>query len=184
MAYVCCSVVQYVCQHIHDPGMVFPEQYILIRKHFILLYFTFKIFLRSAKKAELEENQRSYKQKKKRRRIKVQEDSSSENKVIMAFVVCLNYYSPIILYFIVSSPFLFVFHSVITFYCLILTIVERMICFLFSAFSKKVFNSFLMLLYSHLKHCNIIQSLPFYANWCFACLCVCVRVVDPLELEF
>ncbi|KAG8144314.1 putative Transcriptional regulator ATRX-like protein, partial [Naja naja] len=34
---------------------------------------------RSAKKAELEENQRSYKQKKKRRRIKVQEDSSSEN---------------------------------------------------------------------------------------------------------
>uniref|UniRef100_A0A8C6Y9M5 DNA helicase n=1 Tax=Naja naja TaxID=35670 RepID=A0A8C6Y9M5_NAJNA len=37
---------------------------------------------RSAKKAELEENQRSYKQKKKRRRIKVQEDSSSENNKI------------------------------------------------------------------------------------------------------
>uniref|UniRef100_A0A8C7E687 DNA helicase n=1 Tax=Naja naja TaxID=35670 RepID=A0A8C7E687_NAJNA len=36
-------------------------------------------YFRSAKKAELEENQRSYKQKKKRRRIKVQEDSSSEN---------------------------------------------------------------------------------------------------------
>nr|XP_056715821.1 transcriptional regulator ATRX [Euleptes europaea] len=34
---------------------------------------------RSAKKAELEENQRSYKQKKKRRRIKVQDDSSSDN---------------------------------------------------------------------------------------------------------
>ncbi|KAL8181242.1 UNVERIFIED_CONTAM: hypothetical protein K2H54_050653, partial [Gekko kuhli] len=34
---------------------------------------------RSAKKAELEENQRSYKQKKKRRRIKVQDDSSTDN---------------------------------------------------------------------------------------------------------
>ena len=45
------------------------------------------MFFRSAKKAELEENQRSYKQKKKRRRIKVQEDSSSENKVIMRFTV-------------------------------------------------------------------------------------------------
>uniref|UniRef100_A0A8B9T8I8 Transcriptional regulator ATRX n=1 Tax=Anas platyrhynchos TaxID=8839 RepID=A0A8B9T8I8_ANAPL len=37
------------------------------------------LYYRSAKKAEAEENQRSYKQKKKRRRIKVQEDSSSEN---------------------------------------------------------------------------------------------------------
>jgi hypothetical protein len=56
-----------------------------------VFYFAFKIFFRSAKKAELEENQRSYKQKKKRRRIKVQEDSSSENKVMMTFVMCLNY---------------------------------------------------------------------------------------------
>lgn len=44
------------------------------------------MFFRSAKKAELEENQRSYKQKKKRRRIKVQEDSSSENKVCALIV--------------------------------------------------------------------------------------------------
>lgn len=117
----------------------------------ILFYFTFKIFLRSAKKAELEENQRSYKQKKKRRRIKVQEDSSSENKVIIAFIVCLNYYSPIILYFIINSPFLFVFHSVITFYYLNFTIVERIICsFLFSTFSKKVFNSFLICYFIHI----------------------------------
>lgn len=40
-------------------------------------------FLRSAKKAELEENQRSYKQKKKRRRIKVQDDSSSDNNKVL-----------------------------------------------------------------------------------------------------
>lgn len=119
--------------------------------YFILFYFTFKFFLRSAKKAELEENQRSYKQKKKRRRIKVQEDSSSENKVIMAFIVCLNYYSPIILYFIVNSPFLFVFHSVITFYYLNFTIIERIICsFLFPTFSKKVFNSFLICYFIHI----------------------------------
>lgn len=123
----------------------------LIRKYFILFYFIFKFFLRSAKKAELEENQRSYKQKKKRRRIKVQEDSSSENKVIMAFIVCLNYYSPIILYFIVISPFLFVFHSVITFYYLNFTIIERIICsFLFPTFSKKVFNSFLICYFIHI----------------------------------
>jgi hypothetical protein len=58
--------------------------------------FTFTLFFRSAKKAELEENQRSYKQKKKRRRIKVQEDSSSENKAGMSFIVCFYYNSHII----------------------------------------------------------------------------------------
>jgi hypothetical protein len=23
----------------------------------------------------------------------------------------------------------------------------------------------------------------FYVHWCFVCMCVCVRVSDPLELE-